>query len=213
MEDDESTEKTVWLTLLENLKPRTLRVIPKVYRFVENVIPLYNDTDFRRDFRIRKITYETLIAQLNPVLLYIDNLYGFGQESITVQKQVLVFLWYIAKHDSMGEIGKLFGVAKSTVCKCTRRVSQALFDLRKDIIKWPDLDRQQEISESLETTSKVPNVISFIDGTHIRLTQCPHADYINRKGFTSVNVQIVADDRLMVIDVYLSSCQVSTLIL
>ena len=52
-EDDESTENIVWLTLLE--KPRTLRVIPKVYGFVENIIPLYNDTDFRRDFRIRKI--------------------------------------------------------------------------------------------------------------------------------------------------------------
>ena len=45
-EDDESTENIIWLTLLENLKPRTLRVVPKVYGFVENVIPLYNNTRF-----------------------------------------------------------------------------------------------------------------------------------------------------------------------
>ena len=43
LDDDESTENIVWLTLLENLKRRTLHVIPKVYGFVENVIPLYND--------------------------------------------------------------------------------------------------------------------------------------------------------------------------
>ena len=43
-----------------------------------------------------KFTYETLIAQFNPVLLYIDNLNCFEQEGITVQKQFLVFLWYMA---------------------------------------------------------------------------------------------------------------------
>ena len=198
-QNEESSEPELWLLLLNKMRP--ICHIPKVLGFVEHVIPNYLNIDFRRDFRISQDTFHSLFTHLKPALQY-HEYSGFGHEGLSVEKQILLFLWYLSNQDSMREVSRLFGVSKSTVHKCVRRVSEAIFNIRAEIIKWPDLNRQDEISRSVEQSSKIPNVIGFVDGTHIRLTQTPHADYINRKGYPSINVQIIVDDRLLVTDVH-----------
>jgi len=51
--------------------------------------------------------------------------------------------------------------------------------------------------EHFEKTCDFPNVIGAIDGTHIKI-RAPSTDsasYINRKGFTFLNLQVVCDSR------------------
>ena len=104
----------------------------------------------------------------------------------------------------MREIARLFGISTSTTHRCIRRVSEALCMLQQTIIKWPDLEMQQTISEGIEEKSGIPNVIGFIDGTHIRLAGVLEGDtnYVNRKGYASVILQLIVDDQLMILDCY-----------
>lgn len=50
----------------------------------------------------------------------------------------------------------------------------------------------------------MPNCIGFIDGTHIGLSFLPNGDkdYINRKGYPSIQLQLVVDDKMMIRDTY-----------
>ncbi|CAG5096533.1 Similar to harbi1: Putative nuclease HARBI1 (Danio rerio) [Cotesia congregata] len=49
-----------------------------------------------------------------------------------------------------------------------------------------------------------PNLLEAIDGTHIRNAQPKehHASYINRKGFHSIQTQLVCDQKLKIIHAY-----------
>lgn len=50
----------------------------------------------------------------------------------------------------------------------------------------------------------LPGCLGIIDGTHIALSAVKHEvehAYVNRKGFHSINVQIVCDDRMLITNV------------
>ncbi|CAF4944112.1 unnamed protein product [Pieris macdunnoughi] len=55
-----------------------------------------------------------------------------------------------------------------------------------------------------ERASGFPKVIGAIDGTHIRINgpKQNHADYINRKGFHSIQLQIVCDHKTLITHCY-----------
>jgi predicted DNA-binding protein YlxM (UPF0122 family) len=176
--------------------------VPKVIGFAENVVPQYWNIDFKRDFRINKTTFATLLAEIRPKITYEDRAYG--KAGMLPEKQLFIFLWYLVNQNSMRECGRLFNVSKATVHKCVRRVSIAISGLTKTFIKWPSIEEQAEISANIEEQSHIPNCVGFIDGTHIRLSAVPDGeqDYINRKGYPSVQLQLICDDKMMIRDAY-----------
>ena len=98
--------------------------MPKFIEFVEETVEAYSDKDFRADFSISRATFEQLVVELSPTLQYDER--PDGKEGLNVRKQKFVFLWYIANQDIMREISKLFGISKSTVFRCIRRVSDQM---------------------------------------------------------------------------------------
>lgn len=80
----------------------------------------------------------------------------------------------------------------------------AISDLSNIFIQWPTHEEQDEIALSIEERSHIQNCVGFIDGTHIRLSSAPggERDYINRKKYASVQLQLVVDDRLLIRDIY-----------
>lgn len=60
------------------------------------------------------------------------------------------------------------------------------------MITWPDFNEQQRISTSFQQQCGLPGIIGVLDGTHTRLTHKidGDADYINRKGFPSMQLQV-----------------------
>ena len=61
------------------------------------------------------------------------------------------------------------------------------------IIQWPDLQAQRDIAIEFQLLSALPGVIGAVDGTHIRLSAAlkGDTDYINRKGFPSMQLQVL----------------------
>ena len=67
---------------------------------------------------------------------------------------------------------------------------------------------RQEIKQGFFEKGGFPGVIGCIDGTHVRI-QGPSAhesDFVNRKGFHSINVQAICDHkdkyRVLIVDIY-----------
>lgn len=71
-------------------------------------------------------------------------------------------------------------------------------------IVWPDHDAQEQIFRVIYESSGLSNCIGFIDGTHIGLSFLPNGDkdYINRKSYPSIQLQLVVDDKMMIRDTY-----------
>ena len=110
--------------------------------------------------------------------------------------QVLIALRFYASGSFLQVIGDTFGVDKSTVSRVITNVSRALIMKQPHFIKWPSTnDECATIKNEFYLRGGFPCVIGFVDGTHVRL-QAPSQhknNYVNRKGFHSINVQGVCN--------------------
>ncbi|KAL3883358.1 hypothetical protein ACJMK2_029632 [Sinanodonta woodiana] len=142
--------------------------------------------NFRRHFRIGKTVYNLLLAEFADALFRKDG----GRDAVSPAKQLLVFPWHISNLESVRETANLFGIS--------------LTNSANKFIKWPDHDRRHEIVVSFQAVSGFPDVAGVIDGTRIRLVNlvAGERDYINRKVFPSVQLQIVVDDRMLITDAF-----------
>ena len=115
------------------------------------------------------------------------------------QEQVLVALRFFASGSFLELVGDTVGgIPKCTVSRIVSRVSTALARKQNQFIRWPSTAAErQEIKQGFFEKGGFPGVIGCIDGTHIRI-QGPSAhesDFVNRKGFHSINVQAICDHR------------------
>ena len=77
-------------------------------------------------------------------------------------------------------------------------------NLTQNIISWPTPAEIEVQEEQFKSHKGFPGVIGAIDGSHIPIRTprfCPE-NYINRKGWHSVNLQAVCDCNLKFIDCY-----------
>ncbi|XP_065928319.1 putative nuclease HARBI1 [Magallana gigas] len=201
--DTEISDDLLFFSLILRTRIKDGYHVPKIDKFVEEIVPRMNEIEFKKHFRLSRDTYNILLTELGPSLKYRQR--STGKPALTPDKQLLVFLWYMANQDSMREDACLFGVSPFSVHRCVRRTSKTLCDklLRKFIV-WPDHDAQEQISNVIYESSGLPNCIGFIDGTHIGLSFLPNGDkdYINRKGYPSIQLQLVVDDKMMIRDTY-----------
>lgn len=61
-----------------------------------------NEIEFKKHFRLSRDTYNILLTELGPSLKYRQR--STGKPALTPDKQLLVFLWYMANKDSMREL-------------------------------------------------------------------------------------------------------------
>ena len=94
-----------------------------------------------------------------------------------------------------------FGIGQGSVTNFTNRFIIAVLDNLRHVIRWPRDEEFQEVMEGFappELRMRIPNVIGAIDGSHIPISQPRleyHQRYINRKGFYSIVLMAIVDDR------------------
>nr|XP_012214447.1 PREDICTED: putative nuclease HARBI1 [Linepithema humile] len=99
--------------------------------------------------------------------------------------------------DSYRSVSTKFGVGKATAFRALRRVTYALHCIAPQFIQWPKNAVATKVMEEFEQACGFPKVIGANDGTHIKirtLKEVPDS-YVNRKGFHSMNIQVVCDSR------------------
>lgn len=119
-------------------------------------------------------------------------------------KSVLLCLWYLANKESFRQISDRFNVSMSSAYRVLVRVISFICDLRQEYIKWPDNNGKRQSSEEFQKKQGFNGVIGCIDGSHIRINRPRHDEevYVNRKGYHSLLLQGVVDERKMFIDVF-----------
>jgi nuclease HARBI1 len=119
--------------------------------------------------------------------------------------QLLVTLRFYATGTFQLVVGDTFHVDKSTVCRTVHRVTRAIASLRSKYVKFPVTQQQRrDVMNDFYASSKLPGVIGAVDCTHVPI-QSPGGDdaeiYRNRKGYFSINVQLICDSRNYITDV------------
>lgn len=118
-------------------------------------------------------------------------------EPLTPRQQIMIALRFYASGSFLQVIGDTFGVDIATVSRVITRVTDALFHLKDDYIKFPTSDEARNVAKrGFYAQRRFPGVIGCIDGTHIRIISPPKAEevaYVNRKRYHSINVQATCD--------------------
>lgn len=112
--------------------------------------------------------------------------------ALTMEQRMKIFLRYLADPGFQSGIAEELGVHRSTVCKTINGVADMIMQKSDTWIRFPSTadDIAAAKIEWLDTY-KFPSAIGVLDCTHVRIPKPgDHGDeYINRKGYPSINVQ------------------------
>lgn len=162
------------------------------------MVPRYVIDDFKRFFRMGQDTFEHFCIVLHGTDEFQTQ--AGGRPAISLQKQTLVFLWYLGSLDTLIQIADRFGITEFSVIEIRRRMVRALGKLKSVYIRWPTGDIRQENIHRFE----FPNTVGALDGTQIKI-QAPRDNptaYYNRKGFHSIVLQAVRQYDMRFTDCY-----------
>lgn len=145
-----------------------------------------------------RMTKETFNFICNELWARLRKKHTRFRRPISVEARVAMALWRLASGIDYRSIGQLFGVGRSTCCKITHDVCQAILDLLLPrFIVIASRERLDEIKQGFLIKSGLQQCVGALDGSHIPILAPKefHADYHNRKGFNSIVLQGMVDDK------------------
>ncbi|XP_013407293.1 protein ANTAGONIST OF LIKE HETEROCHROMATIN PROTEIN 1 [Lingula anatina] len=162
----------------------------------------FTEREWKENFRMSKDSFNFLCNILRPQLTRQET---HLRHSITVEKQVAITLWFLGSGDSYRTISHLFAVGRSTVSTIVKRFVQAVVSRKNLFIKFPQDAELDRVIQGYANKWGFPNVGGAIDGTHIPIIAPPDSkgDYYNRKGWHSIQLQAVCNDRYHFTDIYI----------
>ncbi|XP_071572853.1 putative nuclease HARBI1 [Temnothorax nylanderi] len=166
----------------------------KLTDYVERVVPGYSRITFKEHFRIFPETFQMVLRLLRPA---VNATNARGKKQISLEKQLMITLWFMATPDSYRSVCVKFGVGKTTALRAVRRVTYALHCLAPRFIKWPRGEEATCVIEEFQRAKDFPGVIGAVDGSFIQI-RAPKEDaasYICRKKYPTIHLQAVYDAR------------------
>ncbi|XP_036397406.1 putative nuclease HARBI1 [Megalops cyprinoides] len=141
-------------------------------------------------FSSRSIIY--LNNLLKPHILNITHR-GFAFTSL--QTLCIALRFFFANGSFLYNIGDAEHIGKTIVCRSIRKVCLALKHFLHIFVVFPGHKAVRVIKEEFYRITGFPNVIGCVDGTQIpiKAPSVNEGDYVNRKSFHSINVQIICD--------------------
>ncbi|XP_018565347.1 putative nuclease HARBI1 [Anoplophora glabripennis] len=172
---------------------------PKVYVRRINPFEEYDDSKFKQIYRISKNLAENIINMVHQQISVSNR--GGG---ISPGLQVLTTIRYLAKGAYEQDIGDIHGISQSSMSNIITRVVRAIAAYREQYISFPEGPEVDVVKEDFFHIGNCPSIVGAIDCTHIKI-KCPGGDnpllYINRKGYYSLNVQVVCDAKCKIRDI------------
>ena len=155
----------------------------------------YTDSKLRCRHRFGRDAIDYIVGLVADDIMPETN----RNHAVSAEMQLLITLRYLASGSFLQVIGDTFlGFDKSAVSRVVHRVTQALSAKVGNFVKFPSTRAERdEIKQGLFRVGGFPCAIGCIDGTHVRIT-APHEnepDFVNRKGYHSINVQAICNHR------------------
>lgn len=113
-----------------------------------------------------------------------------------MEKKVHVFIMFLTSDLSFNEVGKFFGLHKSSVSHIFYEIASHLAENRHTYISWPSVEEQHVTRIKVNSRFKIPNCVGFIDVCRLKVGQ-------KRKKHETILLQAVCDESLMFIDVHI----------
>ncbi|KAL5236887.1 hypothetical protein ACI65C_004297 [Semiaphis heraclei] len=199
------------LFVIENVQNQiNFQPQPRLRRetFVSDAFKLSNSA-FIKNYRLSKELVKDLIEELSP-LISLQN----RSSDLDVTTKVLISLNFYATGSYQTPVGnsRFALVSQSSVSRCLEQVTTALND-ESIFGKWvnfpSNLTKLRTVRNEFYETTGFQGCIGCIDCTHVAivppnkdpLNANPEYIYINRKGYHSVNVQLICDSKLRIMNV------------
>lgn len=99
------------------------------------------------------------------------------------------------------EDGDLHNVSQASVSRCVHKVLTSIASLKDRFIYFPTNDELRQLEIEFFQKSGFPGVIGAIDCTHVPIVSPGGNDaelFRNRKGWFSINVQIMCDSKMII---------------
>lgn len=187
---DDPASKSVMALLVAALAARQLR---RERKYRDALDPLdVSDEDLLRYYRFPRHEIISLCEELHPHI----GRQSRRSHAIPTHTQVLMTLRFLVSGTFQSVIGDSTGVTQASVSRVIEQVTNVLHNKAVAEVKMPtnifDINRTVQ---AFHRISAFPRVIGAIDGTHIPIkapTENEHI-FVNRKGFHSLNLQVVAN--------------------
>ncbi|KAJ8932762.1 hypothetical protein NQ314_014463 [Rhamnusium bicolor] len=193
LDDDEDDEET-------------RLILQKVWGFAEETVPNFSDRQFHSHFRMTPTTFEDILRKMHAVAEINVQAHAGGNPETPIEKQLLIALWYMSNIESFRGVADRFGVSSSTAWHSLYKICRMLLQCNTayHIISFPNENRCNETINHFQNKTGFPGIAGAVDGSHIPIIAPKEsaASYINRKGFHSVLLQGVCDEKKMFIDCY-----------
>eukprot|EP00102_Acyrthosiphon_pisum_P026236 XP_016663446.1 PREDICTED: putative nuclease HARBI1 isoform X2 [Acyrthosiphon pisum] len=166
------------------------------------------DRLFLKNYRLSKDLVQQLIALITP---YIEP--ERRSSSIKLSEKVFLALNFFATGCYQTPIGnnRYVAVSQPTVSRAINCVVEALNHPRilNEWVKFPNnMQKIKQIRNEFFINTSFPGVVGCIDCTHIAIVppnnqnaEIPEYIYVNRKGYHSLNVQLICDSKLYILSV------------
>lgn len=182
--------------------------VPRIREYCELTIPSYSRREFRRHFRLQISTFDVLVASLwaFPEFAHADEQVGRpGRPALSLEKKVLLTLWMLSTPESYRSIASRFGVSESTAHGAVFSVVEGINrHLVSKLIVWPTGAIVEEVLDGFRERRGMQGVLGAIDVTliAIKAPTTHQEDYINRKGFHSMQLHAVCDHDMLFTDCF-----------
>ncbi|XP_008178491.1 putative nuclease HARBI1 [Acyrthosiphon pisum] len=180
---------------------------PRRFYQAQNVFEELSDKQFIKKFRLSKELAGELIEVLTPYMSEQTR-----KTSISIERKVLTALRFFTSGSYQLDIGdnRSSGLSQASVSRCITEVTDAMnmSDVVKRYVHFPDsFEKLNTIRRGFYEKTGVPGVIGCIDCTHIAIfpprSEGLYAEhiYVNRKGYHSINTQLVCDSDTRILNV------------
>ncbi|KAH7964579.1 hypothetical protein HPB51_027187 [Rhipicephalus microplus] len=166
-----------------------------------NPMEHFTDSEFLARYRFTKSSVKKLLE----CLPFEESCSNRGHPLPPVM-QLLITLRFYGAGTFQVVMGDLVNVSQPTVSRVIERVSRLIAKhLFPAVVNFPNSDdRFRETMVEFYRIAKFPGVTGCIDCTHVRIKSPggPNGEvYRNRKGYFSINVQVIAGPKLQLYDV------------
>ncbi|KAF9413679.1 hypothetical protein HW555_008125, partial [Spodoptera exigua] len=172
----------------------------KMYKIRKNPLEELQENEFKSKYRFSRSTAVFIIDMIKNDLAG-DARGGF----IPPYLKVLAAIRIWARGKIQDDAGDLSGMSQSTISLVCKQVALAILAQRSQWIKMPQTDAEQnKVIVDFHSLCAFRQVIGAIDCTHIRIPKLGGEVgqyYINRKGYSSINVQVVSNANLEIMDI------------
>ncbi|XP_062580327.1 putative nuclease HARBI1, partial [Saccostrea cucullata] len=155
----------------------------------ENPLEVMTEAEVFQRFRFRPASVLYIVNLLVPFL----QRQTLRSCALTPVLQVLFTLRFLATGGFYSFVADTFStVSPPSVCRAVKNVCQGLCQISRRFIQMPTGNQADEVKGKFHSIAGFPNVLGCVDGTFIKI-QAPsqnESDFVNRKGYHSLNVQV-----------------------